>query len=114
MTDLERLTLDATVPVLQARIDALEEALGLNLQAPPEYVLTKQESALWGMLHKGGVLTKEKAYTALYGHKSDPPYDCVLKAMIWKLRRKLEPFGIVIVTHWGIGWELVRTEKEAA
>lgn len=106
--------LGAEVPSLE-RHEALEHALGLDVIPDAQYGLTRTESALYGLLTKVRVLSKERAFVALYGHLDEPPQEKIIDVLICKVRAKLARHGIGVENVWGRGYRIVRPDvKEAA
>lgn len=101
--------LGAEVPNMDRHL-ALEEALGLTVSPAKEYGLTASEKPLYGLLTKTRVLSKERAFMALYGHLDEPPQEKIIDVMICHMRKKLERHGMQIENVWGVGYSL----KEAA
>jgi DNA-binding response OmpR family regulator len=93
--------------ILIERIRQLEDEAGLNLEFHPRYNFTETEAAMLGLLvtYKG-VITRERAYTFLYGMRADTPGERILDVYICRLRSKLGAEGIHIGTSWGRGWYL--------
>lgn len=89
-----------------ARIEALEEALGLTVEVPERYRLTAAERPFYGLMSKVAILSKERAFTALYGHRNDPPGFKIFDVMVCKMRPKLAPHGITIETVRGVGYAM--------
>lgn len=107
--------LGAEVPSMQ-RHEALEDALGLTASVPREYGLTPTESLLYGLLSKARVLSKDRAFVALYGHLDEPPGEKIIDVLICKVRGKLAKHGLQVENVWGVGYRLVTVggEKVAA
>lgn len=105
--------LGSEVPDME-RHEALEHALGLTASVPREYGLTPVESTLYGLLTKARVLSKERAFVALYGHLDEPPQEKIIDVLICKARKKLALHGIGIEGVRGMGWRLVTAERMVA
>lgn len=95
---------------LRDRIELLEASAHTDkteTHFPFAWHLTPSESAILNGLLARPLLTFARARDVLYGAKAgDEPVTDVYKAFICKLRRKLAPFGITIITRWGLGYEL--------
>lgn len=83
--------------------------------------MTGQEAALFRILlaAKGRTISKEGLLSELYSRKfyadGEIPEIKIIDVFICKLRKKLEPMGLVIETAWGKGYYLEEPgEKEAA
>lgn len=99
--------------VLIERIIQIEQNEGLRFQTHPRFGMTAAEDALLGILaSRKEVVTKEGAYTLMYGMADDPPMLKILDVMICKLRRKLRPHNITIHTVWGRGWYLDPEDRQ--
>lgn len=83
-----------------------------DLTFPPEYELTAPETRMLALLVAHDVLTKETAYTALYPDFNTAPEVKILDIMVYHIRKKIKPFGIVIATLWGRGWSLGPETRE--
>lgn len=109
------LALKAENKRLSDRVRLLEHALGFDLEVPREWRLTRCEAAVFGLLYRRkGTVSRDAVMTVLYGDRPDPPSDKIVNIFIWKLRRKLDPFGIEIATRHGIGWELLPEARKVA
>lgn len=53
-------------------------------------------------------LTREALLEALYPHPADAAADKIVDVQIAKIRRKLDPLGLVITTQWGVGYAMER------
>ena len=106
---------EAENEVLRDRIETLESLLGLTFDYPPILGLTGQEGRLFRFLVSRDVLTKDAALTCLYSHRpdGDEAEAKIVDVLIYKLRRKLKPFGIAISTQWGIGYFMTNEAKAA-
>ena len=109
--------LEAENDLLREKIRALEETLGIRLEAPLILQLTGQESKMFGVLFKRELVTKELAMDVLYGHRPDgdlEPEIKIVDVFVCKMRKKLKPFDIAIETVLGRGYRLPATSKAAA
>ena len=88
---------------LRAQVRQLQDALGIGLHWPPEWRLSPRETAVLGVLVSREIATCDALMCALYGDRSDPPCDKIVRVYIYKLRRKLAPRGFTIVTRRGQG-----------
>jgi two-component system cell cycle response regulator CtrA len=101
-------SLEAENDVLRARISMLEQEIGIRNEVPLVFGLTGQESRILSMLMQRGMTTKEQLLVAV---TTDPtgnqqPTIKIVDVFICKMRKKLAPFGIVIETVWGRGYNL--------
>lgn len=94
--------------VLRGRIALLEQELGLRNDIPLVFGLTPSESRILSVLMQRIMATKEQLLIAVTsdvtGNKQ--PEIKIVDVYICKMRKKLEPFGIVIETVWGRGYNL--------
>lgn len=101
-------SLEAENDVLRARVSILEQELGLRNAIPLVFGLTGTESKVLSMLMQRGFASKEQLLIAatndITGNKA--PEIKIVDVYICKMRKKLEPFGIVIETVWGRGYNL--------
>ncbi len=101
---------------LRDRIVWLEQKIGLDFEAPLELRLTSHESRLLGVLKKApGAVSKEGLMNIVYHERvtdGEVPEVKIVDVFVCKLRKKLKPLGIEIVTHWGRGYSLSRAGKD--
>lgn len=80
--------------------------------------LTKQEQSLFLSLHgaAGRLRTREQLLSDLYWQEADEPEIKIIDVFVCKLRKKLKPLGVDIVTAWGRGYRLslAAADREAA
>ncbi len=72
--------------------------------------LTMQEHALLEILAaaKGNVRSKERLLASIYALQPDePPELKIIDVFVCKLRKKLKPLGVEILTVWGQGYRLL-------
>lgn len=99
--------LEAIVEALTARNEDLERALIGEAVFPIEWRLTRSEARVLGCLAAREVATKVQLLAALYEQRIDGgPEPKILDVFVCKLRRKLKPFGVEILTRWGTGYAL--------
>ncbi len=109
--------LEAENDELRERCRMLEEMVGMRIDAPVLLGLTGQEAALFGMLLKRDIVTKEAAMTGLYGTRTGGGGDVQIKIVdvfICKLRKKLRRFDIEVETVWGRGYAMPATSRAIA
>ena len=88
---------------LRAQVRQLRDALGVGLHWPPEWKLSRRETALLGVLVSRELATRDAMMCGLYGNEPDPLCERILRVFVYKLRRKLAPHGFTILTRWGCG-----------
>jgi two-component system cell cycle response regulator CtrA len=98
---------------LRARVAMLEESLGVGWSMPRALVLSPKEERLLAALFKRGRLTRDGAWTAMY-HDSlgEYPEPKIIDVFLCRLRKKLKPFGMEIVTVTGRGFEIPESTRE--
>lgn len=98
---------------LRDELDALKSSLGLTFQSPLEWRLTGSETKVFGRLLRGGLTTKDALMATLYrdGAKDEAEIK-IVDVFICKLRKKLKPFGLEILTVWGAGYQMSPASKE--
>lgn len=109
--------LEAENDELRARVHVLEEMVGMRLHVPLVFGLTAQEAALFGLLLKREIVTREAAMVVLYGARAGGEGDVQVKIVdvfLCKIRKKLKPFGIAIETVWGRGFAMPPAAKAIA
>lgn len=98
---------------LQVEMMAGEQADRIA-RVPVEWGLTGREARLLLFLAARGEATKGQIMTALYADRTDdPPEIKIVDVFVCKLRRKLKPFGIAILTLWGRGYALEPAARAA-
>lgn len=100
---------------LRDRIAVLEGMLGLDLRAPLEFRLTNLEARLFGVVLQRGMASRETLMAALYYDRPtdrDEPEIKIVDVVVCKIRKKLKPFGIDLLTIWGQGYRLSPEDRE--
>lgn len=94
--------------VLLNRIDQLETELGLRLDVPPEFAVTRNMGRLLAMLLKREVVTRDGALVAIYSGMPNTwdkdPDPKIIDVFICKLRVRLRKYGIKVSCKWGLGY----------
>lgn len=101
---------------LRARVAELEGLLYAadGWSAPLEWGLTAAEARMMGVLVSRPLATRAAFLAAMYGDVGkDEPAPRIVDVFVCKIRRKLRPFGVAIVTVWGEGWRLPPAQREA-
>ena len=95
------------VDLLQEQVRQLRAALvNDEIDIPCWYRLTRQEERVYRHLLTRKMVTEESITQALYSDALELPSSKIVNVWICKLRAKLKPHGIKIVTHWGKGYSL--------
>lgn len=94
--------------LLRETIDMLKLSLADPTKVPACLGLTPTEATVFACLAtRPDLATKDQIMTALYAERpGEVPETKITDVFISKVRRKVEPFGIVIETVWGMGWRL--------
>jgi two-component system cell cycle response regulator CtrA len=99
--------------MLRERIAALEDLLRGKEMPPIEFGLTSSEGTILALLMARSLVTKDAMLAALYHNSGKEEAESkIADVFICKLRKKLKPFGIQIVTRWGNGWEMPVASKQ--
>lgn len=113
---------DQLIEELRARIDELEaendalRAQPARVWEPPVVLgLTGAQAAILRRLRAGsGCVSKQQLLDALCeGRLDDPPQIKIVDVLICHVRRKTAPWGVVIDTIWGRGYELTAAGRAA-
>nr|WP_181181030.1 helix-turn-helix domain-containing protein [Mesorhizobium sp. B2-2-4] len=110
--DPERMSRDqliARVDSLEAQLEAVREANSPadTLRVQRAFGLTMHECSLLLLLSDGRPRRKEQIHSGIYSDRiDDPPEIKIIDVFICKVRKKVEPFGVVIETIWGSGYSL--------
>ena len=78
---------------------------------PLSFHLTRSEEKLLHFLMSQAKPSKPMMMDHLYQSVDDEPGMKILDVMIFRIRRKLAPFGVKIRTHWGRGYYLLPPDK---
>ncbi|MBS7539746.1 winged helix-turn-helix domain-containing protein [Ancylobacter lacus] len=74
---------------------------------PPDWRLTKTETALLRVLASGRLYSVRLIMDALYWRRTNEvPYDDIVGVYVCRIRKKLRPLGIDIITVSGQGYYL--------
>ncbi|MDF2809344.1 MAG: winged helix family transcriptional regulator [Microvirga sp.] len=101
--------LEAENERLQLRVEQLEGLMGMSIDAlvPIEWRLTRSEACVFGVLLRREIATKDAVMAALYRSTAKDEAELkIVDVFICKMRKKLRPFGITIITRWGTGYSL--------
>lgn len=106
---------------LRGQVETLREQIR-NLKIPSDdlwtyiraFKLTHMEARFLAVLVQHGSRTKEQIYHACYGQRidKDQPEPKIIDVFVCKLRAKLKPHGVEILTRWGYGYELSTEGRE--
>jgi two-component system cell cycle response regulator CtrA len=111
MPDERDREIDSLRDALEAMRTALTEEPGLKLIKVAG--LTYSERLMVGLLVRRGRVRRDQFMTVLYAERPDhEPNDKIVDVLICKIRKKLKPYGVVIKTVWGAGYELTPESRE--
>lgn len=108
-----RFTPEQRIAILEDKVAMLEDALGLNYEAPVVWGLTRPESQILGLLRRAPVVSRDRIMTALYASTDDPPHAKIIDQYIYRIRRKGAPHGLRIGAMTGVGYFLTREGRVA-
>jgi DNA-binding response OmpR family regulator len=109
--------LEAENTALRDRVADLENEIGLaNTENYGLYFnLTPQESLCFGVLLKNKAPRRSTFMAALYSDRlDDDVQEKIIDVFICKLRKKINPLGLEIKTHWGEAYEMPEASKARA
>lgn len=90
---------------LEEQVRQLKKLLVPIFVTPVEWCLTRKQQALFCMLLKREIVTRDMLDAAeITGASITPNHSNVI---LYQLRKKLKKFGVQIKTEWGVGWRLV-------
>lgn len=103
--------LEDEVDTLRERIRQLEADLGHRpRKMPTAFGLTRAETHVLSVLHaRVEPVSRDRLLDATCGGRpadADLPEPKVFDIHILRIRRKVRPWGVMIRTHFGVGWEL--------
>lgn len=102
------------IETLRERVRQLEEALMPPTLLPVEWRLTGSEARVFSCLAGRDMATKQVVMLALYSDRIDDDVEPkIVDVFICKMRKKLKPFGVEILTVWGTGYALKDRERWA-
>ncbi len=90
---------------LEEQVRQLKKLLVPVFITPIEWGLTRKEKALFCMLLKRDLVSRDMLDAAAITGTSISPKYC--DVILYFLRKKLKKFGVQIKTEWGVGWRLV-------
>lgn len=116
--DLSRERIAALEAELAEAQEEIRQLRALVLQqdgwrAPLELDLTATQEAILAALVTGGLRSKETLHAATRGPGREVETEIkIVDVQICHIRRKLKPYGLVITTVWGRGYELQAESRE--
>ena len=94
-----------TIDELKEQVCQLKKLLVPPFVTPVEWGLTRKQKALFCMLLKREIVTRDMLDAAyITGASITPNYGNVI---LYQLRKKLKKYGIHVKSEWGVGWRLV-------
>ena len=95
----------AKIEELEEQVRQLQKVLVPPFVTPVEWGLTRKQKALFCMLLKREIVTRDMLDAAyITGASITPNYGNVI---LYQLRKKLKKYGIHVKSEWGVGWRLV-------
>lgn len=115
MSDCRIAELEAENYRLAERVRTLEEVLGARRSVPAAFGLTFTEAKVFGVLLEREQVSRQQMLGILYGQRpgADEPDMHVIDVFIFKVRKKVAPFGVAIGTVWGFGYRMSKENKAA-
>ncbi|RUM06788.1 winged helix-turn-helix domain-containing protein [Rhizobium chutanense] len=102
---------------LRERVRQLEALLlPEDIEIPIEWRLVNAERRIFAALTRREIVTKDMLYEALYGDRLDLDKEIEINCVeshVSKLKRKVKPFGVVIISRRFVGYSLLNREKYA-
>jgi two-component system, cell cycle response regulator CtrA len=86
------------------RIRALEAQIPPPVAVPAAWGLTRMEGRVLEILMRREEVSRDAIMDALYGNNPDPPFEKVIDVYVTKIRRKVAPFGVKVLSKWGFGY----------
>lgn len=104
----------STIEALRSRIEVMEAALLGTDPMPLVLRLTPHESLLLAFLLQREQASKDQILSALYSLRpdGDEPEMKIIDVYVCKIRKKLKPFGLEIVTLRGLGYAVPKVAKD--
>lgn len=113
------MTKDEKIAALEDRVAELEELLGVGPTFSDQYAklgLSPMERQVLGYIVRREVATKEGAFQAIYGARSECDQPDMMKeaisVRIYQVRNALDPHGIEIKTIYKVGWTMSEDDKK--
>ena len=104
---------EAENEMLRARIEQLEDIVGMRMPAPIVFGFTGSERRVFGILMKRDVATKDMMMHALYSGRPDECVEIkIVDVFVCKMRSKLKRYNVSIETVWGVGYRLKPETKD--
>lgn len=95
----------AKIEELEEQVRQLQKVLVPPFVTPVEWGLTRKQKALFCMLLKREIVTRDMLdAAAITGASITPNHSNVI---LYHLRKKLKKFGFEIKNEYGLGWRLV-------
>ncbi|WP_185982998.1 helix-turn-helix domain-containing protein [Aureimonas mangrovi] len=94
--------LERQVCALRDRVEELEAILAPEFDVPAEWCLTRRERQVLSVLVARPRATREAVATIVYGLAREEEVEnpaVVIESHVSKLRRKLKPYGIAIISR---------------
>ncbi len=109
------------IRALEIELDEARETIrqlmageAVEWRAPIEFALTSSEASLLrALIGHDGVMTKQRIMDLIYANRIDEqPEIKIVDVFVCKLRRKLKPYALEIITVWGRGYQMDAVSAE--
>lgn len=109
----ENEALKQRVEALEHLVDSLVQSIGgLTTALPNTWHLSLQEEVVFRLLYsRRRPVPRWELMDGLYGDNGMRPGDKIIDVLICKMRKKLDPYGILIETVWGNGYQLTKDAR---
>lgn len=95
------------------QVDVLKGALAdEDVILPAEWRLSPTEDQVFRVMLRRDVARLPAFMAAIYSDRPDPPEDKIVQVFIFRMRRKLRPFGISIHRVRNVGYALDEATRE--
>lgn len=92
---------------LEDQVEVLKDALADRVvPLPVEWPLSPMEEIVFRVMLKRDVARFAAISAALYSDRPDPPDEKIIHVFIFRIRRKLKPFGVVVTRVRHVGYSL--------
>lgn len=99
-----------TIREERRQVDDLLQSLRKDSMTVMSFSLSPQQASIYSALKKYGKVSQENLMDTLYHNQIDTPQPPIIRALIFKLRKKLPP-DEKIVTLRGWGWAFEKKQK---
>jgi two-component system cell cycle response regulator CtrA len=101
------MTGQSRIQQLEDQVEVLKDALAdRTVPLPDDWPLSPMEETVFRVMLKRDVARFAAIFAALYSDRPDPPDDKIIHVFIFRIRRKLKPFGVVVTRVRHVGYAL--------